>query len=533
MSRTNEQIVGEGATYISIQIITSLTTGYLFWFILSKISTPEVIGAFAVTVSFADIFANVAIMGISYGVQPFLGKSFSEGNLRDAKVFVKASLILLSLGIITTSTLIIIARDGIYSIFKINFTLLAISISILSSSSIYILLNSIVISSLKTKVLPKIMIISSVSKIIVATILVSIGGGVIGLAIGYTFFGQILSAILLGVVIIKFLKSLALSSATRSSSSSSSLSFSSTEKETNMNNSTVKKSQSEVSFVYAFKKIWVASAVSWIPLLVPTIGSDLGTLVLFGTHGSNQAGVYFIALTIFMGITNVTYSLFTIGLPTLSSMLDGRKRLTWHTIRLSLIISFPLSSALIFYSREVLQLIGHQYVQGSLSLQVLLSSILPSSIMTGIDTLVYSYGNYRQSLLIGLAMNIPRTVLYFILVPVYGSLGTAMSYTAGSMIGFVVSIIIAKRIKMLVDWKSLAFIIAIPSGIAFTLNHFQVNYIIGIALTIIFSYLLLLKLRILTGSDLRDSIGILPYNMWNRTIRLFNKVEKRFSRFFS
>ena len=353
MPKTNEQIVGEGATYISIQIITSLITGYLFWFILSKITTPEIIGIFAVTVSFADIFANVAVMGISYGVQPFLGKSFSERNLHEAKVFVKASLILLSLGIIATSTFILIARDWIYSIFKIDSTLIAISVSLLSSSSVYILLNSIVVSSLKTRVLPKIMIISSVSKFIVATILVLIGGGAVGLAIGYTFFGQALSAILLGVVIIKYFKSLS-SSSPRISSSSSTLSLSSTQKKTDINHSTVKR-RPHVSFMYALKKIWIASAASWIPLLVPTIGSELGTLVLFGSYGSNQAGVYFIALTIFMGIMSVTYSLFEIALPTLSSMSDGRKRLTWHTIRLSLIMSVPLSSALIFYSREVLQ----------------------------------------------------------------------------------------------------------------------------------------------------------------------------------
>ncbi|HZD81707.1 MAG TPA: hypothetical protein VE076_02415 [Nitrososphaeraceae archaeon] len=528
MPKTNEQIVGEGATYISIQIITSLTTGYLFWFILSKITTPEIIGAFAVTVSFADIFANVAIMGISYGVQPFLGKSFSERNLRDAKVFVKASLILLSIGIIATSTLILIARDWIYSVFQINFTFIAVSVSILASSSTFMLLNSIVVSSLKTKVLPKIMIISSVSKITMASILVLIGGGVVGLAIGYTFFGQALSAILVGVVIIRYFKS---SSSPRLSSSSSTLSLSSTEEKPDVDHSTVKK-RPHVSFMYALKKIWIASAASWIPLLVPTIGSDLGTLVLFGSHGSSQAGIYFITLTIFMGITSVTYSLFEIGLPTLSSMLDGRKRLTWHIIRLSLIISVPLSSALIFYSKEVLQLIGHDYVQGSLSLQVLLSSILPLSVMTGIDTLVYSFGNYKQSLTIGLAMNVPRTILYFILVPVYGSSGAAMSYTAGSMMGFVVSIIIGRRIKMFVDWKSLAFIIAIPSGIAFILNHFQVNYILGIILTIIFSYVLLLKLRILTRSDLRDSMGVLPNNISNLTIKLFNKFEKRFGRFY-
>ena len=505
MVKTNSQIVGEGAIYISIQVITSLVTGYLFWIILSRISTPEIIGTFSVIVSFADIFANVAMIGIPEGVQRFLGKSFSEQKIDEAKVFVKASLFLLCIGIAACSIIVLIARDWIHDILRIDFNSIVMAVLVIGSSSVFILLNSIVISSLKTKVLPKIMIISSASKIILASILVLMGGGAIGLTLGYSFFGQLLGSILLGVVIITLFRSSYYKTSDKNP---------------------------KVSLRYASKNILIASAASWIPLLVPAIGSDLGTLVLFGSQGSNQAGIYFITLTITNGIINVAYSLFTIGLPALSGMKDGRKRFTWHIIRLSTIISLPLSSALIFYSKQVMQLIGQDYTQGSLSLQILLLSMLPISLINGIEALVFSYGTYTRFLAIGLAMNIPRTILYFILVPLYGSTGAAISYTTGSLIGFVASILVAKRIRMLIYWKSLGFILIIPTGLAFMLSHFHVNFIIGTIATIVLSYLLLLKLQIITRSDIKDTIEILPYNISNPTYKLLNRIDKSISRFY-
>jgi O-antigen/teichoic acid export membrane protein len=507
LAKNSKQIVGEGAAHIFIQVITSLITGYLFWIILSKISTPEVIGTFSVIVSFADIIAYVAMIGLPEGAKRFLGKSFSQQKIQEAKVFVKASVLLLCIGILVCSAIVFIARYWVYDIFKIDLNSIIVALLVIGTSSIYILLNSIVISSFKTKVLPKITIIYSAARIALASTLVLMGGGAIGLTLGYTVFGQLLGSILLGIVIMKLF---------RASSSSFEVS--------------TKKPQ--VSLSCASKNILIASAASWIPLLVPTIGSDLGTLVLFGSQGSNQAGVYFITFTIYTGILSVTYSLITIGLPALSGMEDGRKRFTWQIIRLSAVISVPLSTTLIFYSKQIMQLIGQDYSQGSLSLQVLLLSMLPMSVINGIDTLVFSYGSYRQSLAIGLAMNIPRAVLYFILVPIYGSTGAATSYTVGSVVGFIMSIMIAKRIKMQVHWKSLAFILIIPAALGFALSRFEINYIVAIITSIIASYLLLLKLQIITKSDVKDSIGILPYQISNPTNRLLNRLDKGLSRFY-
>ena len=81
---------------------------------------------------------------------------------------------------------------------------------------------------------------------------------------------------------------------------------------------------------------------------------------------------------------------------------------------------------------------------------------------------------------IGISANIPRDLLYFILVPIYGNTGAAISNIIGSIIGFVVSITIAKKIGMQIFWKDLTFILVIPTAFAYVLSYLGINYIIGI-----------------------------------------------------
>jgi O-antigen/teichoic acid export membrane protein len=122
-------------------------------------------------------------------------------------------------------------------------------------------------------------------------------------------------------------------------------------------------------------------------------------------------------------------------------------------------------------------------------------------------------------------MSIPRTILYFILVPTYGGTGAAISYTIGSVIGSLISIMISIRIGMMIFWKDLAAIFIIPTTIAFVLNYLEVNYIIGILTTIVISYVLLLKIHIIAISDILDSLDILPERVSNQLIKLINKFK--------
>jgi biotin transporter BioY len=132
-------------------------------------------------------------------------------------------------------------------------------------------------------------------------------------------------------------------------------------------------------------------------------------------------------------------------------------------------------------------------------------------------------------LMIGLATSIPRTMLYFVLVPIFSSTGAAISYTIGAVVGFILSVIIAKKsIGMLIFWKDLVLTLVIPTVIAFIFgNIFHINYVMGIIGTVVISYLVLLLLRVLRRSDVTDSLNMFPYSISNPLIGLLNRLDKK------
>jgi O-antigen/teichoic acid export membrane protein len=489
--------VGKGAIYVYIQLISSMISGYIFFIILARITTTEIIGIFSLLLALSEIFGNIAILGLPDGMQRFLGKSFLQNNLSNARLFVKLSLVFLSIGITFSLVLVIFLKDWLYILFGIDNNLVMVIGLLVSSYAIYTILYYIIIATLKTKKLPIIITISSAAKVIMAITLVGLGGGVIGLALGYTFFGQILSAVLLGILIMQVFKP-----------------------------SAEKLAKSELKYRNASKDLLKAGVASWIPLLITTLGIDLGTLVLYGAHGPYQSGIYFLTLAILNALTAITYAIFTISLPALSSMEDGRKRFSWHTIRLSSILLLPLTISIFFYPDEIMRFFGNIYVVGSSSLQILLLSTFPIIVSSGIDALVFAYGRYRHAMAINLAINIPRTILYFSLVPIFGMTGAAVAFSLGSVIGLIVSLMVAKSIRMKIYWRSLALVLLIPIVFALVFSTLNVNFIIGIISTIIISYLLLMKLNIVEKSDGLFFIGLMPPKISTWILTISNRLEK-------
>ncbi len=487
------QTIGKGAVYLYIEGIIGMISGFAFWLIMSKIISPEIIGISSSIVSFSAILAVIAGFGVPNGIQRFLGRSFSEENLSQAKRYVNVSIVLVSIGILACTIVIVASKEWMYQYLHIDSNLLVILIALSGSYTLFVLLQYVVISTLKTKVLPTINIVSSVVRVMLAIILLLAGWGALGVTIGYTL-GFVVSSILLGIFLNLRLKS--------------------------------SKKLPVDSFNQTARNIFSSSTANWIPSLVIAIGSQLGTVIVFGVQGPQQAGIYFIALMVVTGITGIAFALFNIAFPVLSSMQDGRKRFAWRVIRLTLVIAIPFSTSLFFYSKEVMQLIGQNYVAASFPMQILLLSMLPAAVTNGISVLVYAYGHYKQVLAIGLATNVPRTILYFLLIQLDGNPGAALSYTIGAVAGFAISIIVAKRINFQISWKNLCLILVIPTGIGFVMNYLGINYIIGIIVTVALSHILFLKLQILTNSDIIDMSGILPDTASKAVLRVSRIIER-------
>jgi O-antigen/teichoic acid export membrane protein len=492
----NRVSVGKGAAYIYVEVFVASISGYILWLILSKITTPDVIGTSSTVVSFAYILAAIVSLGIPNGLPRHLGKMFSEQKLDDARIFVKASLLLTTIGIVAASATLLVFKD--YWFMKsLDFSLVILCILIMGSLSMATLFRYIIISSFRTKLLVSRQLVSSGVRIGLSITLVLMGIGALGLTIAYSL-SQILAAVLTAIIVANIFKAF--------------------------------RTTTTISLKESCKSTLEAGIASWIPMSITTLGSQAGTIFVFGVSGSSQAGTYFIAFSLVSALLMIATSLLSAAFPALSAMKDGRKRFSWRIIKISLIISLPISCPLIFYSEDVLGLLGKDYVGGSTILTVLLLSVLPSAVTTGVNTLVYSYGNYRQVLEIGIAVSVPRVMLYFILVPIYGGTGAALSYTLGSIIGFIVSVVIAKNVGLDIFWRDLFFMFSISIGVSIVLFYLQIEFILAIFCTLVISYVLLVKLQIITRPDIQDTVGVLPINISDPAIKTLNRIGKRLSR---
>jgi len=108
----------------------------------------------------------------------------------------------------------------------------------------------------------------------------------------------------------------------------------------------------------------------------------------------------------------------------------------------------------------------------------------------------------------------------------FGMAGVAMSYTIGSLIGFIASIVVANRIRMPIFWKPLALTFFLPLSLSFVFVIFNVNYIVGIVTTITITYFLLLKLHVIEKTDGSFFIELMPNRISKPLITVVNKLEK-------
>jgi hypothetical protein len=130
-------------------------------------------------------------------------------------------------------------------------------------------------------------------------------------------------------------------------------------------------------------------------------------------------------------------------------------------------------------------------------------------------------------LIIGLASNIPRTILYFILVPSLEGTGAAISYSAGAIIGFIFSLWVSRKINLVIIWKDVGSIVVIPLLTLFIFYLFDMNIILEILISLAGSYFLYILIGVINTRDLRDIFSILPDSISNPLFRIIDRLQNR------
>src|ERR1044071_7265311 len=179
--------------FLYIENASTMLFGYVFWYMLSRLTTVDVIGTSASLISVAAIFVSLISVGIPLGSQRFLGKLFLEKKFEEASMIVNTSLFIITCGIIICSSFIIITSEWTFS--RYDNSLVIITIILIASSSISTQFRYIIIASLETRNLVFISLVSSGTKFLLTVILVLADTNELGVLIGFTIAPLLSSAL--------------------------------------------------------------------------------------------------------------------------------------------------------------------------------------------------------------------------------------------------------------------------------------------------------------------------------------------------
>ena len=143
----------------------------------------------------------------------------------------------------------------------------------------------------------------------------------------------------------------------------------------------------------------------------------------------------------------------------------------------------------------------------SFTLQLLLLGVFAVPITSGFYSLVYAYGKYRYVTLVGLALNLPRVLLYVPLLSLWGENGAAVAYSSGFLFALLAVLVLSKRISYSVGWKSSLLFTSLPLLIAAVVVFANIYWVLGTVIILFVSVLAFTRLRIVTREDLKELVN--------------------------
>jgi O-antigen/teichoic acid export membrane protein len=447
--------VVRGSLWLYIGGIGSSALGYIYWLLASQFVAASTVGSAAAVVAIVTLITSVTSLGIPSGTMRLLGKAHGYKE-RDALNLYFSS----SMG----------ATIFIFAIASVLTVVLCSLLGIQGSDILFIaVLVSLYQSILQTHIIAAANLVSAVFRL--------------ALGVAYLYLGLNFVGVLLAFVTSALIQNFVLLISMRGRVT------------------IVRPSAKKAGEVIR------AGIPDWVPSLVSTWGTWLGVLGVYGFSGSSTTGTYYIAFLMASLVFTLPNSILTLMFPLLSGMEDGRKRATNRSVKLAFTISAPIAAVGIAYPYVPLSILGASYVPASFTLQLLLLGVFMTPITSGFYSLVYAYGKYRYVTLLGLALNLPRVILYTPLVSLWGESGAAVAYTSGFLFALLAVLVLSRRISYSVGWKSSLLFCLLPILIAAIVAFAKINWILGTVVILFVSILAFTRLGMVTREDIKELVN--------------------------
>ena len=231
----------------------------------------------------------------------------------------------------------------------------------------------------------------------------------------------------------------------------------------------------------------------WIPLVFNVVGRYSAEIFLFAFSGSIQTGKYSVAFAIMTLVLMPLSPVAQLLIPNLERYPEGeRSRVLTKVTEIEYEILAPIVGILMLISDELMAFLSAD----GLLLRVLLLSTVFVPLMKA-NSICLIRGERKTVITIrGMMVNSVKLVLYYLLTPLWGGVGAALSYTMGELTRGPLELYLIRRHGITMNWVKISALIAL--GLVPFLLH-PLGYHVHLAT--VYASLTLLLYRLLPRED--------------------------------
>jgi len=350
---------------------------WLYWLVISKLTLASEIGVAVTVYSLVMLVTTLTQLGLEY---PLLKKSSIPGSpILGTSIIIELVITLASI------PFVLIIVNTLYEESISNFS--SISILLLGILSIEFIARFALLGISNSKIVLIIDLIGLGIKLPTGFFLVSISEGSMGILLAYLAEGAFIT--FTSLLILK-----------------KSFSF---------------RLGDRAYFKATIKDALINSPAKWSKMVIVTLSI---VLLAFLNINSSDIGIFYIALMITIVVAGFSVSMAYMVIPSSSAM---QKDLSSSSLRISLSLTTPIVVALLVVPKSILSLIGPEYESAVAVLFVLAIAIIPSSITINMISKLNNLNKSKMLIVSGLLQIAIFFISFFVLVPLYETLGAAIS----------------------------------------------------------------------------------------------------------
>lgn len=388
------KFVGSGFLLFASTLVINVG-GWLYWLVISKLTTPSVVGDATSVYSLALFAATLAQLGLEY---PLLKRSHdNRSKILGTTLVIELAIVLAFLPAVYF-VIVNFYEEGLEEFYFLGAIMIFfLAVKFVARFALLGIVNARTVLFLEVG--------GTVVKFVAGFLLVSMGLGVFGILLSFVLYAIVVAV----TTLLEARKSFKLS-------------FGGTK----------------------FSRQIIIEGLVNFPSKISSILIVSLSVVLLASFGipSSEIGIFYIITMLTTAVGTLAASTAYMSIPA-SSM--ANRDLSHGSQRIGLVLTAPLIVVLIVLPEPVLSVIGEEYILGNIELVILAIGIFPLIIVRNAISKFNNTDEKAKLIVLGSMLSGSFIVLFLILVPMYGILGAAYSMTISFVLTAILSAIWSER----------------------------------------------------------------------------------------